>query len=140
MISKMIITDYYDLLALYKTMFEAKFHPDPNNCDIAGSPIVSDLLNRVLDELIEEQSKNDVHSHEKWNNWLKICNHMPSEKQPKSEITVWEIAIANAKRDSRFWEDYSNEKLREIAECYLCPFKCTPEELDLFICSVKKMN
>lgn len=138
----MVITDYYELLALYKTILEAKFHLDPYNEYIAGSPIISNLLRRVLNEVIDEQIKQGRSSAEEWDNWLKICNHMPSanNKTNISEIkTVWEIAIINAKKDERFFSDLSQEKLREIAECYLCPFKCTVEELDLFInCVIKK--
>lgn len=137
----MIITDYYELLALYKTILEAKFHPDPYNNDIAGSPIVSNLLKRILSEIIDEQSKQGKCSIEEWDNWLKICNHMTFNKNNIGGMkTVWEIAIMNAQKDERFFSNSSQEKLRKIAECYLCPFECTVEELDLFINCVKKQE
>ena len=41
-----------DLLALHKTIMEAKFHQDPDNADVLGSPLLARIANDVVDALI----------------------------------------------------------------------------------------
>jgi hypothetical protein len=45
------ITDYYELLALHRIVLEAKFHSDPDDRDIADSPIAAALANQIVEAL-----------------------------------------------------------------------------------------
>jgi AMMECR1 domain-containing protein len=50
------VSDEYELLALWRLVAEAKFHPTPEDTDIWGSPFVNALSKRV-DEAIFERAK-----------------------------------------------------------------------------------
>ena len=48
-----IIRDYYDLLNLHKALMEAKFHKNPENGYIAGSPVIAKIMNEIVELLSE---------------------------------------------------------------------------------------
>ena len=64
----MKIEDKYELLALHKCLMEAKFSADPNDFDIAGSPIAAKLANEVVAELRNIDG-------EEWDEWREARNH-----------------------------------------------------------------
>ena len=139
----LIISDYFELLALHKTILEAKFSTEPNDDSISGSPLVADICNRVVDEIILIEQKRDNDSKERWTEWLKITNHMPvdnseydnADMQSMNMLTFWEAAIANAKKDERFFLVSPEEKM-QLARCYLSPFICSDDEIGFFVNSV----
>lgn len=45
------VKDKYELHAIHKALMEAKFHPDPIQIAVQGSPMVSVFMNHVVDEL-----------------------------------------------------------------------------------------
>lgn len=51
-----------DLLAVHKTIMEAKFHENPGSTDILGSPILARIANEVVDAMIttERQAGHDA--------------------------------------------------------------------------------
>ena len=54
------IKDYYVMLNLHKALLEAKFHMNPDNVNVASSPIIADFCNELVDVLTrsdEEKSK-----------------------------------------------------------------------------------
>ncbi len=65
----MKIEGKYELLALHRCLFEAKFNASPNDYDIAGSPIAAKLANDTVDELNKFDDQN-------WNDWRIAENHM----------------------------------------------------------------
>ena len=50
---KFELSNYYDLLNLHKALMEAKFHDNPDNKYIAGSPIIAKIINEIVDILAE---------------------------------------------------------------------------------------
>ena len=47
-----VVSDEYELLALWRLVAEAKFHPEPEDTDIWGSPYVRTLSQRIDDALL----------------------------------------------------------------------------------------
>lgn len=64
------VTDYYELIALNKALFEARYHADPNHREVPASPFVAAIHERVLAAIFAHdclpQSKIDAFL--KWSN------------------------------------------------------------------------
>lgn len=153
--------DYYELLALFRMLREAKFDSEPNDLEIAGSPIAAEICEKTVEALIKaDRSEN---AEKKWREWLTIKEHtffnekylqlrreqlrdegyrelvissiITREMKDRNNQTVWEIALKNAKKDYR-WHDpnYSDHsKQVELAHIFLSPFTCSDSEIDEFI-------
>lgn len=135
-----VLNDYNDLLALHRALIEAKFRINPNDELIARSPIIADLCNRVVKELIELELKTDDNAELKWIKWLSIseCDN-PFEKYDNDLtdtnilfLTPWEIALINAQKDMR-WSISSYEEKEQMVKEYLSPFICTDSQIEKFI-------
>jgi hypothetical protein len=48
-----VVSDEYELFALWRLVAEAKFHPEPEDRDLWGSPYVRSLSQRICDALLE---------------------------------------------------------------------------------------
>lgn len=48
-----VVSDEYELLALWRLVAEAKFHPDPDDTDLWGSPYVHSLSKRIDDAILK---------------------------------------------------------------------------------------
>ena len=48
---KFELSDYYDLLNLHKALMEAKFHDNPDNEYISGSPIIAKIMNEIVEKI-----------------------------------------------------------------------------------------
>lgn len=159
----LVFNDYYELLALHKALIEAKFNIDPQNESIAGSPIIADICNKVVDELSSMEEDKSSGGREKWSEWRKIkvgtlrtkkfwekrCRDLLEQGYGKDEIdiiikdenksqvlfTPWECALINAQKDKR-WDKATEEERLEYAKCYLSPFVGTPADLNLFISTI----
>ncbi len=111
-----ILKDYYDMLNLHKALLEAKFHENPDNLYVAGSPIIANIYNRLLDTIqeyeIEKKGK------ENWSEWRRIQN----QKFYKDR------AIRNIIECEK-WRTFDNKKKMEIIYNYLSPFTFTEDEL-----------
>ncbi len=67
------IDDYFELLALHKVILEAKFHPDPLNLDIAGSPFVARLAEKTLVALVDAEAKRGKpEKAASWHEWAQV--------------------------------------------------------------------
>lgn len=153
--------NYYELLALFRMLREAKFDSDPNDREIAGSPIAAEICEKTVEALIKaDRSEN---AEKKWREWLTIKEHdyfnekylrlrreqlreegyseeaidsvIRMEMQDRKNKTVWETALSNAIKDER-WDSpkYSeHSKQAELVRIYLSPFTCSDSEIDEFI-------
>ena len=45
------VKDKYELQALHKALMGVKFHPEPVDPIVQGSPMIADFMNQVVDEL-----------------------------------------------------------------------------------------
>ncbi len=128
-----IIKDYYDLLNLHKALMEAKFHKNPENGYIAGSPIIAKIMNKIVDLL----SEMDPYANEsEWRNWRNISQRRAEEKLTEIE-GVWERMIVSAVNDC-MWNKYSFEKKKSLAKIYLSPFIASEHELEMFVHEVDR--
>ncbi len=134
-----ISNDYNELIALHRALIEAKFRINPNDELIAGSPIIADLSNRIVKELIELELKKNDDAESKWMKWLSInkCDN-PFEKYDDVSninilsLTPWEIALINAKKDIR-WNISTYQEKEQMVKNYLSPFICTDSQVEEFI-------
>lgn len=105
--------DYYGLLSLHKALLEARFHEDPENGMVAGSPLVADIHVQVRDLLI----KSDKGS--QWLEWFQLGNR-PDRKDRAIML------IRKCKR----WNKSPLDEKEKIAAVYLSPFLYSKTELD----------
>lgn len=106
---------------------EAKFHDNPENRDIAGSPIIARIMNDVVDVL----SQIDPHANtEAWVKWRDLSS--------KKNSDIWRNIIKNASQNN-MWNTYTEDKKLEIAENYISPFIATEEDLKDFIIEVDQI-
>ena len=64
----MKINNKYELLALHRCLLEAKFNSNPDDLDIAGSPLAAKLSISVVEELRNIEG-------EEWDEWRIAENH-----------------------------------------------------------------
>lgn len=111
--------DYYELLNLHKTLLEAKFHTNPENELVAGSPLVAKVYIQVRDLLIESEKGSQ------WKNWFQLSNRPERKKQ----------AVLMMRKDKR-WRRVTIDEKSRIASNYLAPFIFDDETLKNIIAEV----
>ena len=104
--------NYWELLNLHKALQEAKFHENPDNELIAGSPLIADVYRQVKALLLQSSKADD------WNAFFQL------ETRPDLKQRV----IAHMQKDGR-WNRATDTEKRKIAEDYTAPFVCREEEL-----------
>jgi len=66
----MIVDQKYKLLALHRVFMQAKFDGDPSDSAIPFSPIVAEMANQVLEEIVailkQENNLTEATSWERW--------------------------------------------------------------------------
>ncbi len=121
------INNYYDLLNLHKALLEAKFHKNPDNENVAGSPIIAKMCNDIVDLLtqydIERKGKNI------WTDWRKIENQIFYKKRVIEAIMCFEK-----------WNKLSYENKISTIQNYLSPFICTQKDFDELINELDNIN
>lgn len=126
---KLELSDYYDLLNLHKALMEAKFHENPDNNDVAGSPIIAIIMNEIVDILTDV----DPHaSNEDWENWRRLGNHIDYEKG------IYSKTINKIYKD-KLCKEYSKEQKIIAVKNYFSPFIATEEEIEKIIQTVDNM-
>lgn len=98
---KFELSDYYDLLNLHKALMEAKFHDNPDNEYISGSPIIAKIMNEIVDILAEI----DPYANEgDWKTWRKLENHIISPCESKYGKTIWDRILNRVSKD-KLWKN-----------------------------------
>ncbi|MGE7947564.1 hypothetical protein [Lysinibacillus sp. NPDC093688] len=119
---KLEVEGYYEILNLHKALMEAKFHKDPDNFDVAGSPIIAKICNKIVDLLteyeIEEKGKDT------WSEWRKIENHNFFKER----------AVENTQYVA--WEKFSCEEKESFIRNMFSPFTFTEKDVIDFINTV----
>lgn len=105
--------DYYSLLSLHKALLEARFHENPENELVAGSPLVSDIHAQVRDLLI----KSDKGS--QWLEWFQLRNR--PDRRNRAIMLI---------RKCKRWDRLSLDGKKKIVAGYLSPFLYSETELD----------
>lgn len=109
------INDKEELLALFKTLMEAKFHHDPDSLEVQGSPIVARICERVAEALIttEEREYN-------WGNaqrWREHFSHAEN-KQDCMRVVRKHLSIIN----EGLWQSFSAKQKETMIKDLLSPF------------------
>lgn len=108
--------DYYGALNLHKALLEAKFHLNPDNELVSGSPLVAEVFIQVRDYLIRE------HGRKGWETWYQLKNR-PDFRQR---------AILRMRANDR-WLKLTREERKKVAGDYLAPFIYSEEELEAVV-------
>ncbi len=124
---KFELFDYDDLLNLHKALMEAKFHDNPDNEYVAGSPIIAKIMNEIVDILtdIDPYAKK-----EDWEGWRKLENHICYENG------IYSKTLVKVSKD-KLWEKYNYEEKIVATKNYFSPFIVTDKEIDEFINAVE---
>lgn len=124
---KFEIKDYYDILNLHKALLEAKFHQNPDNNYIAGSPIIAKFCNDLVDLLAEYDLKNK--GKEDWNEWRKLCNQ-----------NYYKERIINSIKRFGGWETLAFSEKRDRILNYASPFTVTEDDMSRLIYEIEHMD
>ncbi|MBQ8514669.1 MAG: hypothetical protein IJ496_04665 [Ruminococcus sp.] len=111
-----LIDNYYESLAIHRTILEAKFAEAPENNCIAGSPFVADFALKLVDFLEKERP------YEGWAEW----------RTGEVDSHWWNRALALARKDDCFRNESKEKQLWRAAN-YLSPFHYESDELELFL-------
>ncbi|MBI1259272.1 MAG: hypothetical protein GC204_17540 [Chloroflexi bacterium] len=116
------ISDYYELVALYRALRLFKFSRNPVDDRIVGSPFLANIANRTVEVLNEMEIERGRPERANWAEPI----------IPDSE--VWQIAVRNAADSNEgYWRNFSPEQKREFAAVLLSPFSFTDDMLADFI-------
>ncbi len=93
------INDHYELIALNKALFEARFHENPDHPEVQGSPLVAAIHNRLIDTLISHEKEQANQS--RWQEWRQWRNRVMERKRVEQIIrrTDWAQLSAAHKED-----------------------------------------
>ena len=89
--------DYYELLNLHKALLEAKFHMNPDNELVSGSPLVADVYIQVRDLLMQNDESGQ------WSAWFQL----------KNRPDIRERALLRMRKNRR-WEKASSEEKKKL--------------------------
>lgn len=122
-----LVTDYYELIALFRTIRVAKFSLRPMNTELVGNPNLASAATRIaqaLDELELDRG------HPERANW-----HSPMT--PDSPI--WKQCVNYALLSHEDWKSWSFEDKRRYASVIMSPSSSPDEILELFVSQVDAM-
>lgn len=124
------LSDEKELSVLHKAVLEAKFSVTAQNEELASSPILAGISNKLYDELcnIREKKNKDEGA---------LFRELRRIKNGDSYRGFYYDAVINARRDFIFL-DSDEETKHSIAKCYLSPFNCYESELGEFVAEVEK--
>ena len=111
------VTDYHELLALNKSLFEARYHADPDHREIPGSPFVAAMHERVLAAIFAHDNlpQSKIDEFIKWSN-------RTGEKD----------AVRHHLKDAD-WCRMDSATKREYVAILVRPFVATETEIDALI-------
>ena len=107
----MVVDDRYELLALHRALLEAKFVREPEDRDIAGSPFVAAIANRVVAQLSRSEPG--------WAEWRR------AEKHP-ARVDVVKRRIREASK----WASWSRQERATYVNILLSPLEASEALLD----------
>jgi predicted acetyltransferase len=110
----MIIEDQYELLALHRALFEAKFVENPRDPAIPGSRLIANIANRLVEEL-------GAHG-PSWDKWREAAAH--TERVEVVRRRIAEVA------EGSICKSWPATKRREYVEILLSPLLGNPDLLD----------
>jgi hypothetical protein len=113
----LIVKDKYELWALHRALYEARFRCDPEDQEIAGSGLLADIHKRLMDAIIEAEGERGKKTRE----WLK-------RNQPELEVLAGRMRRMTAR-----WNTHSDETKRQYVLCSISPFTVSEEDINRLI-------
>lgn len=115
-----------ELLALQRVFREAKFCIEPDDVEVADSPVVARMFERLIDVLVaNDVERGGEDARLRWAQWLAI-------DESRDE---WAAAIRRVRADAR-WTTFSADERTEYVSLLLSPFTLTPELINRFVSCV----
>jgi hypothetical protein len=115
----LVIEDYFELLALNKALFEARFREKPICAEVQGSPFLADIHNRLIETLIATEREQGKQL--EWSEWRRWRNRV-IEKQQVEQI------IKHA-----HWQQFSAHQKLAFVQVLIAPFIVDEEEMNALI-------
>ena len=116
------LTDYYDLLNLYKIIMEAKFHPAPVNEEVAVRPYTAKFCGELVDLLA--QYEQETKGKERWSDWRMLCC------RPDYRERILEQLCRYRQDNPQRWERMEAVGRQQLLRNAISPFTCSDEEFD----------
>lgn len=113
--------DYYGALNLHKALLEAKFHLNPDNELVSGSPFVADVYVQIREWLIKSDPSG------RWEAWFQLKNRPDYRSR----------AILRMKTCRR-WDRADPAEKEQIAGDFLAPFLYDESQLNGIITEVDR--
>ncbi|MCL4253156.1 MAG: hypothetical protein KJ043_05190 [Anaerolineae bacterium] len=115
------ISDYYELIALYRALHVARFLADPPVPELLGSPFIAKIAIQVAEALNEWEI---ARGHAEQANW---------RKEIPIDSSLWIIVRDNIIKYSQKWDTFSEAQKRDYIQDCLSPFLITDEVMVEFI-------
>jgi hypothetical protein len=115
----LVIEDSYELIALTKALFEARFHENPDCAEVQGSPFLAAIHNRLIGALIGSERGQEKQS--EWKEWRQWRNRVIEREQVEQII----------KRVT--WTTLSAPQKIALVQCLIAPFVANEEEINALI-------
>ena len=111
------VTDYHELLALNKSLHEARYHENPDHLEVPGSPFVAAMHERVLTAIFAH----DNLPQSKIDDWLKWSNRTIEQQAVRNHLVNCD------------WGRMDAHNQREFVSVLVRPFVATESEIDALI-------
>lgn len=123
------IDSYPELLALFRAVIEAKFHPNPEDLDIPGSTILADVANRLVRAKVDEEVKlYGEAARSRWRAWARTGPERDEWKSAhRYAASMWKT----------IWPTWSVQERRSAARTLLSPFELDEVTVDAFLREVE---
>ena len=111
------VTDYHELLALNKSLFEARYRASPDHSDVPGSPFVAAMHERVVAAIFDH----DNTPQSKIDEFLDWSNRKLEQDAVRGHLTDCD------------WCRMDSDTQREYVTNLVRPFIATDAEIDALI-------
>ncbi len=123
-----VVENLSELFALQRVFREAKFCVEPDDVEVADSPVVAKLFQRLIATLVAHEIERDGEgARQRWAEWLAI----------DESLDEWGASIRRA-RTNTLWDTFSVDERKEYVKLLLSPFTLTPDGVDRFILAVNR--
>jgi hypothetical protein len=116
-----LISDYNELVALYKAIHAAKFSPKPMAAELVGSPILASVAIRIAETL--DQMEFDQ-GHPERASW---------RRPMVRDSSIWKLCIDYVLYRHEVWDTWPLEDKKKYASVIMSPLTVTDEVLAYFV-------
>lgn len=122
-----LISDYYELVALYKAIHAAKFSPKPMAPELVGSPILASVAIRIAETLDQMELDQGHPERAVW------------RRPMVPDSPLWQLCITDVMFHHEVWQTWSIEGKKRHACVIMSPYTATDEILAHFVSEVEAM-